>query len=213
MSEEPFILTLPTQSSSSDSSDSDEDNNMEENEGPEIPPLLSFQMTQNTEDAVGALLTMTNSTNIDAPASNANQEESNSLIELAKSIKNDNNDMFNEREKSLMETTKNTSKYERSLISLEKYFFSLVNDHSDEQRLKALCQMVEYADGLTTDYRFYQELSGEKSEWKRVIINRFLVIFSLRCENRKDRDKPLDSSTFAQKAKELFCMFRRKGIL
>ena len=177
---------------------------MDEMEGTQNP-LMSYQLTQNTEDAVGVLLGLTNSSNVDPPVSNTNQDQSNDLLELAKSIKNDNNEMFDDREKSLMSSTKNSSKYERSLKSLEKYFFSLVNDHSNDQRLKALCQMVDSADGLTTDYRFYHELSGDKTEWKRVILNRCLVIFSLCCENRKDKDRPLDSSTFAQKAKELFC--------
>jgi len=70
-------------------------------------------------------------------------------------------------------------------------------------------------DGFRQEQLFYIKLRGEKTEEKKIILNKCLIHIALKwCNNKKGKDfgKHLQPSTWDTKLKYLFCVFRRKNI-
>jgi hypothetical protein len=132
--------------------------------------------------------------------------------QLAVQLKtNPDNSMFSSVEAKMIGTAqKNTKAYEKRSNSIEQRFFETLKLYGKE--LSTLCETEVWDDGLMNDYRFYNMLGGKKEEWKKQLLNRSLVLFVLRLENKKNPGKPLDSNTFAQMTRQLFSVFHRKGI-
>jgi hypothetical protein len=145
------------------------------------------------------------------PKASALQRLKNLAVHMARNGKEVGD--LDENEQALQVVPVGNKKYNRASNKLLDGFFELIIAHTSEEILKNLCcTKSELDDCLTYDYNFFHLLSGEKEQWKQVIINKMMILYFLRRHNKRYPTKPLDASTFQQYAKQLFVEFHKSGI-
>jgi hypothetical protein len=139
-----------------------------------------------------------------------------SIVDLAASLIQDMNGNFNlskEEEELIQGSTVNTKRYERSKWGVEDRFFETIEKHGDPQ-LQPLLPFITTNKGTERDRVFCFMLRGNKTEQKRIILSKCLLLCALKWRNitRKDHGEPLQPRTMAQLLKVLFSVFRKKHI-
>jgi len=137
-----------------------------------------------------------------------------SLTRICQGMVNDVSDgSLTESELQLIQNaTVNTKQYERNKKGIEERFFDTVYTFGGPllQPLTLFC-----LDGFKKECLFYVKLRGEKTEEKRLILNKCLVKVALKWRNNKkgkDFGRHYQPSTWEMKNKYLFAIFRRKMI-
>jgi hypothetical protein len=139
-----------------------------------------------------------------------------SVVDLAASLLDDKNGTFNlsKKEEDLIQgSTVNTKRYEKTKWGVEDRFFETIQNHGGPQ-LNQLLPIITTKKGTERDRVFYFILRGEKTEQKRIILGKCLLLCTIKWRNTKTKDKgkPLQPGTMAQLLKVLFGIFRQKHI-
>ena len=120
--------------------------------------------------------------------------------------------MFSPQQKEMQDkAVAGNKQYKNRNKSFEDDFFSIIEEHGDAT-LRQLCEVITFDDGITVGRRFYNDLGGEKTPAKKLVLDKMLKIFLFNRINKKDPSKPLDSTSSAQMFKQLFVVFHGKGI-
>ncbi len=116
-----------------------------------------------------------------------------------------------EEEALVTDSLVNTKKYEKTKNGVEARFFDTIDKYGGTELKKLLFQ---HTTPLQSDRLFYFLLRGRKTEEKRLILSKCLLICALkwRVTTKKNYGKPLQPKTMAQNLKLLFATFRSKGI-
>jgi len=148
------------------------------------------------------------------PAENIMSSQHVSLSDLARSLYEDKDPHISTEERDLiMNASVNTKEYEKSRRGVESRFFDTLDQYGGD----GLRQLTLYhIDGFKQERIFYIKLRGERSEEKRFILNKCLIIIALKWRNCKPGIKSFGKhyqpSTWDTMLKYLFSMFRRKNI-
>lgn len=139
-----------------------------------------------------------------------------SLTDLAVSLNENYNTTFNlstEEENLIKGSLVNTRKYEKTKSGVETRFFDTIEKYGGPQ-LQQLLQIITVNNGIEKDRLFYFMLRGQKTEPKRVILSKCLLLCALkwRVLTKKNNGKPLQPKTWAQQMKLLFSIFKKKRI-
>jgi hypothetical protein len=143
-------------------------------------------------------------------------QQNTSLTDMAAALIEDNNISFNlstEEESLIKDSTVNTKRYEKSKSGIEERFFETIETYGGPQLLKLL-PIITVNKGTERDRAFYFLLRGKRTEQKRIILSKCLLLCALKWRNNKKKykGKPLQPRTMAQLLKVLFAIFRSKHI-
>jgi hypothetical protein len=139
-----------------------------------------------------------------------------SITDMAAALINEQNDVFNlskEEEDLIKDSTVNTKKYEQGKKGIEDRFFETIEKYGGTQ-LQQLLTTITTNKGTERDRAFYFVLRGRKTEQKRIILSKCLLLCALKWRNqtKKDFGNPLQPRTMAQLMKVLFTTFKAKHI-
>ena len=140
------------------------------------------------------------------------------LRTYAMNIKKDTNagGIFTKDQQGMVaKANKNTKPYTNRTSALEEQFFRILTECSKgkDELIHNMCTETVFIERtLSTERLFYQILSGEKTESKRLVLNRCCNIYTLNIKNTWTK-QPLDFTTQNQYLKQVFNIFHLKGIL
>ncbi len=134
-----------------------------------------------------------------------------SCVNLAASLLDNNNIAFNltkEEEELIQGSTVNTKRYEKTRYGIEERFFKTIEKHGGPQ-LQKLLPIVTTNKCTERERVFYFMLRGSKTEQKRIILGKCLLLCALKWRNIKTKDlgKPLQPRMMAQLLKVMFGIF------
>jgi hypothetical protein len=137
------------------------------------------------------------------------------LCDLAQSIYEEplDSSMSEEELQIVMNSTVNTKSYEKNRTGVEARFFDTLDRFGGEQ-IRKLALFAQ--DGFKKERLFYIKLRGERTEEKRFVLNKCLVMIAFKWRNNRKHDtnyrSHLQPSTWEKLMKYLFSIFRKKNI-
>ena len=159
-------------------------------------------------------------TTMPPPPNYANMKQSNGEYDLraiAISMKSDRNatGLYSKDEEHMIKHgRKNNPAYDKSCKNLEQQFFNIIMKHTEGKcafmyGLSHNTVYLEYT--LTYEREFYLVMGGDKTPYKKEIMNQFVNLYSCRIMNTRSK-APLDINTQKQYLKQVFKVFLDKGV-
>jgi hypothetical protein len=138
------------------------------------------------------------------------------IEDLAANLLSEGNKCFNiskEEEMMILGSSVNKKKYGKRKEGVETRFFETIEQYGNSE-LKNLLTVGTPAPGMLPEKVFYTMLRGERTEQKRIILGKYLLLCALKWRNltKKDYGKPLQPSTWDTFLKTLFAKFNEEGI-
>jgi hypothetical protein len=187
---------------------------------PKVPSHFQIMSEEDSSNISGSSSNSTTRGDNDNESIGTNTEdyvpESISITDMAALLINENIENFKfskEEEDLIKDSTVNTKRYEKTKYGIEERFFETIEKYGGPH-LQVLLPTITANKGTERDRTFYFVLRGRKTEQKRIILGKCLLLCALKWRNvkKKEYGKPLQPKTMAQLMKVLFTIFRAKHI-